>query len=175
MPSTDAVASETAPRLDGVVLGDPALADVVPATGFRQTQPDEGEPASERTEVRVIFTESTLYVGVICYDRDPGSITVSGSRRDSSLDDSDSIQIIHTICSDSRWPVSWLASGSGRGAAQPQDHPVCCRRPRSQRRASGDDDRVDVGVDLKYAVTPSLTLDLTCTTDFVQVEVDRIE
>jgi hypothetical protein len=30
-------------------------------------------------------------------------------------------------------------------------------------------------VDLKYAVTPSLTLDLTCTTDFAQVEVDRIE
>ena len=33
----------------------------------------------------------------------------------------------------------------------------------------------DVGADLKYAVTPSLTLDLTCNTDFVQVEVDRIE
>ena len=102
VPSTVAVASETAPRLDGVVLGDPAWADIVPATRFRQTQPDEGEPASERTEVRVIFTESTLYVGVVCYDRDPGSITVSGSRRDSSLDDGDSIQIIHTICSDSR-------------------------------------------------------------------------
>ena len=33
----------------------------------------------------------------------------------------------------------------------------------------------DVGVDLQYAVTPSLTLDLTCNTDFAQVEVDRIE
>ena len=87
-------AGRVAPVLDGVVLGDPAWADAVPATGFRQTQPDEGEPASERTEVRVVFTESTLYVGVICYDRDPGAITVSGSRRDSSLDDSDSIQII---------------------------------------------------------------------------------
>ena len=31
----------------------------------------------------------------------------------------------------------------------------------------------DAGVDLKYAVTPSLTLDLTYNTDFVQVEVDR--
>ena len=31
----------------------------------------------------------------------------------------------------------------------------------------------DVGVDLKYAVTPSLTLDLTHHTDFAQVEVDR--
>ena len=69
-------------------------ADAVPATGFRQTQPDEGEPASERTEVRVIFTERTLYVEVVYYDRDAGAITVSGSRRDSSLDDGDSIQII---------------------------------------------------------------------------------
>ena len=44
--------------------------------------------------MRVIFTERTLYVEVVCYDRDAGAITVSGSRRDSSLDDGDSIQII---------------------------------------------------------------------------------
>ena len=94
LPATVAVAIEDAPLLDGEVLGDPAWADVVPATGFRQTQPDEGEPASERTEVRVIFTEDTLYFGFVCYDRDPGSITISNSRRDSSLGDSDSIQII---------------------------------------------------------------------------------
>ena len=89
-----AVAAVGAPRLDGEILGDPAWANVVPATGFRQTQPDEGEPASERTEVRVIFTESTLYVGIVCYDRDARAITISDSRRDSSLDDGDSVQII---------------------------------------------------------------------------------
>src|SRR5689334_11642902 len=31
----------------------------------------------------------------------------------------------------------------------------------------------DVGGEIKYGVTPSLTLDLTCTTDFAQVEVDE--
>ena len=93
-PQTVAVLSGSPPRLDGIVLGDPAWADAVPATGFRQTKPDAGEPASERTAVWVVFTDSTLYIGVVCYDRDPGSITVSDSRRDSSLDDSDSIQII---------------------------------------------------------------------------------
>ena len=93
-PQTVAVPSGSAPHLDGVVLGDPAWADVVPATGFSQTKPDARQPASERTAVWVVFTDSTLYIGVVCYDRDPGSITVSDSRRDSSLDDSDSIQII---------------------------------------------------------------------------------
>ena len=76
------------------MLGDPAWADVPFATGFRQTNPDEGQPATERTEVRVLFTADTLYVGVVCYDRDPDAIIVTDSRRDSSLSDSDSFQLI---------------------------------------------------------------------------------
>ena len=76
--------------MDGDVLGDPAWADVPHVTGFRQTAPDEGQPATERTDVRVLFTEDTLYFGVVCYDRDPSSIIVTDSRRDSSLGDSDS-------------------------------------------------------------------------------------
>ena len=93
-PAFVAVASENAPSLDGVVLGDPVWELAVPATGFRQTQPDEGAPASERTEVRAVFTASTLYVGIVCYDREPGSIAIADSRRDASLDDGDSVQFI---------------------------------------------------------------------------------
>ena len=89
-----AVRVETPPLLDGNVLDDPAWAGAPPATGFRQTAPDEGQPASERTEVRVVFTDDTVYVGVVCYDRDPGGIIVTDSRRDSSLADSDSFQLI---------------------------------------------------------------------------------
>ena len=93
-PSFAAVATEDAPSLDGVVLGDPGWDRAAPATGFRQTQPDEGAPASERTELRIVFTEDTLFVGVVCYDRDPGSIAIADSRRDASLDDGDSVQFI---------------------------------------------------------------------------------
>ena len=82
------------PLLDGDVLNDPVWEGVTPATGFRQTAPDEGRPASERTEVRVVFTDDTIYFGVVCYDRDPGAIIVTDSRRDSSLADSDSFQLI---------------------------------------------------------------------------------
>ena len=89
-----AVRVEAPPLLDGNVLGDPAWDAAPPATGFRQTAPDEGQPASERTEVRVVFTDDTIYFGVVCYDRDPGGIIVTDSRRDSSLADSDSFQLI---------------------------------------------------------------------------------
>ena len=89
-----AVESVVAPVLDGAVLDDPAWAGAPPATGFVQTQPDEGRPASERTEVRIVFTADTLYFGVVCYDSDPSSIIVTDSRRDSSLADSDSFQLI---------------------------------------------------------------------------------
>ena len=46
-PVVRAVRVESVPRLDGVVLGDPAWDNVPPASGFRQTTPDEGEAASE--------------------------------------------------------------------------------------------------------------------------------
>ena len=83
-----------APAIDGDVAGDPAWQVATPITNFWQEQPDEGQPASERTEVRVMFTEDTLYVGVILFDSDPGGIIVSDARRDAPLDDSDSFQMI---------------------------------------------------------------------------------
>ena len=83
-----------APTLDGDVIGDPAWAQATPITTFWQEQPNEGQPASERTEVRIIFTADTLYIGAVMYDSDPSGIIVSDARRDSALDDSDSFQMI---------------------------------------------------------------------------------
>jgi hypothetical protein len=83
-----------APTLDGEVLGDAAWANAAPITGFTQEQPNEGEPVSERTEVRVIFTNDTLYIGAVMYDSDPSGIIISDARRDSPLDDTDSFQMI---------------------------------------------------------------------------------
>ena len=82
------------PEIDGDVLNDPAWAEATPATGFRQNTPDEGAPASERTEVYVVYSGDTLYFGVVCYVRDPSTIIVADSRRDSSLEETDSFQII---------------------------------------------------------------------------------
>jgi hypothetical protein len=93
-PELTAVAVPQAPTVDGDVLGDPAWQQATPVTAFWQEQPDEGQPASEATEVRVVYTADALYVGVVCYDRSPQSIIVSDSRRDAPLDETDSFRII---------------------------------------------------------------------------------
>ena len=69
------------PTIDGDVLGDPVWAGVEPTKGFLQSAPDEGQPASEETEVRIVFTEDTVYFGVVCYDRDPSSSVTAVATR----------------------------------------------------------------------------------------------
>jgi hypothetical protein len=53
-----------------------------PATAFTQADPDEGKPATERTELRVAFDRSALYFGVRLYDREPARIARQLARRD---------------------------------------------------------------------------------------------
>ncbi len=93
-PVARAAALARAPSLDGSVLDDPAWAGVQPATGFWQVRPFEGRPASQRTEVYIGYTATALYLGVVCYDDNPGGIIVADSRRDSPLDETDSFQVV---------------------------------------------------------------------------------
>ena len=63
----------TSPKVDGYLeaeIWEPAPA----ATKFIQKQPAEGEPATEETEVRILYDEKNLYIGVICYDSEPEKI-----------------------------------------------------------------------------------------------------
>ena len=57
-------------RVDGL-LDETAWRDAPVASGFRQQEPFEGEPATEITEVRVLFDDATLYVGVMARDLSP--------------------------------------------------------------------------------------------------------
>lgn len=53
------------------------------AGGFVQAEPRQGEPATEQTEVRILFDERYLYVGVVCIDsQGDGSLRVRDLRRD---------------------------------------------------------------------------------------------
>ena len=93
-PVAKATQVELSPVLDGEVRNDPAWSTATVLTGFWQTRPVEGNPASEATEVRIVYTDSTLYFGVVCYDRNPEGILATDSLRDSSLTDTDAFQII---------------------------------------------------------------------------------
>jgi hypothetical protein len=54
--------------------------------GFIQSNPLDGKPASERTEVWVAFDEKALYVAARLYDSEPGKIVSLLGRRDDELD-----------------------------------------------------------------------------------------
>src|SRR5688572_30893549 len=88
------LAPETAaPTIDGRV-DDAVWQTVEPQTTFVQQDPIEGDPASEKTEVRVLIGQGNVYVGIICYDSDPSKIIVSQARRDATLTDTDSVILV---------------------------------------------------------------------------------
>lgn len=70
--------------LDGR-LDEDVWTSAVPATGFRQQDPLNGEPATEATEVRVLFDHARLVVGVRCFDSDPARVLGNQMQRDQSL------------------------------------------------------------------------------------------
>jgi len=284
-PQIVAAPLSTPPVLDGNVVGDEVWRGVVGSGDFRQTTPDEGQPASEQTEVRIAFTTDTLYIAMVCYDRTPSAIIASEARRDAPLDDSDSVRIILDTFHDQQngfvfgtnpnaleydgqvtnegqggsivlggaqagsgggfnlnWDASWTVRTSvteigwsaefaipfrtlryASGDAQPWGinfqrmirrrnevaywaplsrqftlfrlsqagtvtgltipvqrnlklTPYALGRSTDAGRTSGASTTSgDVGGDLKYSLTPSMTLDATINTDFAQVEVDEFQ
>jgi hypothetical protein len=73
--------------LDGV-LDDEAWQDIEPITHFTQTEPHDGEPATERTEVRITYDDDALYIGARLHHA-RGDVRKRLGRRDSFLFDSD--------------------------------------------------------------------------------------
>ena len=89
----EAAPVEEVPIIDGKVDDDIwRRAKVI--TDFIQAERYEGAPATEKTDVRILYDDQNIYVGVICYDSEPSAIIVTDARRDSNLDDTDSFRII---------------------------------------------------------------------------------
>jgi len=86
LPVSHAVRTTTPIVLDGR-LSEGAWASAPVTSSFTQVDPEEGRPASERTDVRVLYDDTYLYVGVRLHDR--GAVTARLGRRDMDLGDSD--------------------------------------------------------------------------------------
>src|SRR5690349_19019746 len=67
--------------LDGA-LDEPAWSQAPVANGFIQNDPHEGTPATFDTEVRVLYTDDALYVGVFARDDDTSQIIVNDLKKD---------------------------------------------------------------------------------------------
>ena len=84
---------DRAPKLDGT-LDDPLWHSAKPITEFHQQEPSEGQPATENTEVRILYTRHAVYFGIICHDSQAAKITATELRRDVGQDLDDHFEIL---------------------------------------------------------------------------------
>ncbi len=102
-----------APTIDGA-LDDPAWQTAALIETFTQQEPAEGEPATERTEVRLLYDAHALYIGVHAYDSNPDAVIATEMRRDSPrLLEEDNFQVIFDTFRDSRSGYMFLTSPLG--------------------------------------------------------------
>jgi len=88
-----AVRVDRSPRLDGT-LDDPLWQQATPITNFRQREPYEGQPATEKSEVRILYTRNQIYFGIACYDSAEHGTVATQLRRDVTQELEDYFEIV---------------------------------------------------------------------------------
>jgi len=98
----------TAVRVESQIVIDGILDErewslVEPATDFIQNEPNMGEAATERTEVRLLYDDENLYLGIYCFDSaGREGITVTDISRDYGVADNDHFAVIFDTFDDNR-------------------------------------------------------------------------
>ena len=77
-----AIRLDEALELDGL-LEDEVYAQVPPVSGFLQQEPHEFEPATEETEVWILFDDVNIYISARCWNSRPDRMVMNEMRRDS--------------------------------------------------------------------------------------------
>ena len=87
--------------IDGA-LDEAAWRDAPVAKDFVQREPREGQPASEATEVRILYDDEALYIGVFAHDTRPSAIIVNELKKDFNTATSDGFQVVLDTFHDER-------------------------------------------------------------------------
>jgi len=110
VPVVRAVRTTAGVQVDGR-LDDAAWAEAPPVGTFTQVDPDEGRPASEATEARVLYDDEAIYIGI--RGRDRGRISTRLGRRDMELGDSDWFGVVIDSYHDHQTAFSFDVNPSG--------------------------------------------------------------
>lgn len=98
-------------RIDGR-LSDPAWLDAPPVSDFYQRERNEGLPATEPTEVRVLYDDTTLYIAFRCYDSEPARVSAKAIFRDEGGAD-DLIAVMLDAYHDHRGAIQFVTNANG--------------------------------------------------------------
>ena len=75
-------------------LDEPEWSNAAIATGFSQSEPHTGSPATENTEVKILYDGDKLYIGAYLHDTDPAKLIVNDLRKDFAEDQQDDFEIL---------------------------------------------------------------------------------
>ncbi len=81
-----------APSIDGR-LDEAVWNEALAVYEFYQKEPLEGQAATEETQVRILYDQGYLYLGIELFDSDPVQIRASELRRDNTLASDDSFAV----------------------------------------------------------------------------------
>lgn len=99
-------------RVDGW-LDEAAWSPAPRISNFTQRELNEGQPATEKTEVAVLYNDATLFIGVWCYDREPDKLTAQKMQRDFDFDTEDNFEIIIDTYNDKRNGYLFVTNPNG--------------------------------------------------------------
>ena len=94
-------------------LDDAAWSAATPATNFTQSYPNPGAAPVDPTEVRILYDDQALYVGVRMRDSHPDSIAAQLARRDASGIYSDWVHVIVDSYHDRRTAFRFTVNPKG--------------------------------------------------------------
>jgi len=80
---------------------------------FRQREPNEGAPASEKTEIGILYNKWNLYFGIKCYDSESEKIIAREMRRDAIVDDDDYFEMVIDTYHDKRSGYYFITNAYG--------------------------------------------------------------
>lgn len=99
------------PRLEDFLNGTPP-AGAAPVTEFRQREPNDGAPASQRTEVYVSYDDHNFYAVFVCHDTEPGKVRARLTKREDFFGD-DIVAILLDTFHDRRRAYEFLVNPHG--------------------------------------------------------------
>ncbi len=135
----------TAARLNGTIRVDGHLSETEwrsaqPLTQFTQLDPQEGRPATERSDIRILYDDEALYIGAMLYDRHATRGRLG--RRDMNMSASDWLTVILDTSHDHRTAVGF------------EVNPLGVRRDQT-RSPSNEDDSWEPVWEVQTSVTDS--------------------
>ena len=80
---------------------------------FTQREQNEGEPATEKTKIAVVYNTNEIYVGIWCYDSEPDKISAQQMARDFSWRSDDNVEIMISTFNDNRNGYLFVTNPNG--------------------------------------------------------------